>query len=230
MRKNSLFWGMIGLSAALHGLALIGVPEDGFRTQPLVLKDQFVQTLKMIKIETRLPTNAPDTPQENRAVEKTVEPVPEVPSVEETEEAKEDTVPREVTRDDGGVEEGGNGYDEEVREGEDGEGRASEGTPEGGTMTDREYEALLAYIKDFIDKNLMYPPMARRRNVAGVVGVHFEIDRNGGLAAVTVDHSSGSSILDNAAVSLVKKMHPPENLTLNRTLALRVNIAYELTE
>jgi protein TonB len=89
---------------------------------------------------------------------------------------------------------------------------------------------LLAYIKDFIEKNLVYPTMARRRNVEGVVGVHFEIERSGGLAAVTVERSSGSSILDNAAVSLIKKMQPPEKLTLNRVLALNVNIEYELTE
>jgi outer membrane biosynthesis protein TonB len=56
------------------------------------------------------------------------------------------------------------------------------------------------------------------------------IERNGDLAAITADHSSGSSILDNAAVSFIKKIHPLENLALNRTLALNVNIAYELTE
>ncbi|MDR1587621.1 MAG: energy transducer TonB [Treponema sp.] len=134
------------------------------------------------------------------------------------------------TREHGGAEEGDGGHDEDTRESEDREGRTAEGVPEGGTVTDREHEALLAYIRDFIDKNLVYPAMARRQNVEGVVGVSFEIGRSGGPGAVTVDHSSGSSILDNAAVSLVKKIHPPENLTLNKTLALRVNIAYELTE
>ncbi|MDR2434388.1 MAG: TonB family protein [Treponema sp.] len=224
MRKNNIFLSMIGLSAALHGLALIGVPGDRFRTQPPAKEAQLVQTLKIIKVGTRPPTNAPDTPQEKKVIEKTVETAPEVPPIEEVEE----TVSREEVREDGG-------HDEETREGEVGEGRATEGLPESkaeedGTMTNREYEALLAYIKDFVDKNLVYPPMARRRNIEGVVGVHFEIESNGGLVAVMVDHSSGSSILDNAAVSLVKKMHPSENVTLNKTLALRVNIAYELTE
>jgi TonB family protein len=217
MRKNSIFWGMIGLSAALHGLALISVPGDGFSPQHPAQEDQFVQTLKMIKVGTRPPAKAPDTPQKKKLVEKIVEPAPEVPPIEDAEETDE-TAPREA-----------------AQEGEGGEGPAAEAAPgggaeDGGQLTDRDYAALLAYIRDFIDKNLVYPAMARRRNVEGVVGIHFEIERNGGLAAVTVDHSSGSSILDNAAVSLVKKIHPPENLTLNRTSALRVNIAYELRE
>jgi TonB family protein len=97
-------------------------------------------------------------------------------------------------------------------------------------MTDREYEALLAYIKDFIEKNLVYPQMARRRNVEGVVGVSFEIERDGGIAAIAVDHSSGSSILDNAAMSLVNRIRLLENVTIKRKLVLRVNIEYKLTE
>jgi TonB family protein len=236
MRKNSIFLSMIGLSVVLHGLALIGIPGNGFSAQPSVQEIQFVQTLKMIKVGTTPQKIAPGTPIEQKSIEKIVESPPEVPSIEKTEEAveSEETTPREVVPEDGDSEKGDSGHDEEAQE--DGEGWATEGAPTGGTMTDREdtegreYEALLGYVKDFIDKNLVYPPMARRRNMEGVVGVHFEIERDGGLAAVTVDQPSGSSILDNAAVSLVKKMHPPENLTLNRTLALRVNIEYKLTE
>jgi TonB family protein len=67
---------------------------------------------------------------------------------------------------------------------------------------------LLAHIKDFINNNLVYPPMARQRNVEGVVGVYFEIGESGELVSVVVNHSSGSSILDNAAVSLIKKLVP----------------------
>ncbi|MDR1247851.1 MAG: energy transducer TonB [Treponema sp.] len=209
-------------------MALISVPGDGFRTQPPAQEVQFIQTLKMIKVGTRPQKAAPSRPIEKESVEKIVEPTPETPLIEEVVETEETF--REAVREDGDVEEGDRGYEEEAREGEGGEGWATEGVPEGGTMTDREYEALLGYIKDFIEKKLVYQPMARRRNLEGVVGVHFEIERNGGLAAITVERSSGSSILDNAAVSLVKKIHPPENLTLNRTLALMVNVTYELTE
>jgi protein TonB len=228
MKKNRMFWGMLGLSAALHGLVIIGTAGSGFHTPLPALEDQFVSTIKMIKVGTRPQTDAQSTPIEKKIVEKSIEVPPELPPVQEA-------TPHKEVREEDETQERDSGYDEEVPEGEMGEGGTTEGLPEGGTeedgpMTDREYAALLAYIKEYIDKNLVYPLMARRRNVEGVVGVHFEIERNGGLAAIMVDHSSGSSILDNAAVALIKKMHPPENLTLNRTLALRVNIAYELTE
>ena len=46
--------------------------------------------------------------------------------------------------------------------------------------------------------------------------------RQGGL--------SGSSIPDNAAVSLIKKTSPLKNIRIKRKLALTVNIDYKLTE
>jgi TonB family protein len=78
--------------------------------------------------------------------------------------------------------------------------------------------------------------MARRRNIEGVVGIHFEIGIDGSLVSVRVDRSSGSSILDNAAVSLIKKIPLRGSAgvigvtAINRTLALSVNIEYKLTE
>jgi protein TonB len=203
MKGNRAFFGMLGLSAALHGFVLIGMTGSTFRAAPPVSQAPFVSSIKMIKVGTRPPANAPEKPREKKLVEKTAEFVPELPLIEDEEagDTTETASPEETRK--GGAEDG---------------------------FTDREYEALLAHIKDFIDKNLEYPAMARRRNVEGVVGVRFKLERDGGLAAVAVDHSSGSSILDNAAVSLVKKMRPPGNLTLNRTLTLNVNITYELTD
>ena len=213
---------MFGLSAALHSLVMIGLPGKEFYRPLPAGQEKTVSILTMIKAGTPPPAKAPNIPipTEKRIVEKPVEPQSELPPTQET---LQETVTIEEMREDDEVQDPGNdtGNSAEVPEGKAGEG---------GTITDREYEALLVYIKDFIEKNLVYPPMARRRNIQGLVVVHFEIESNGGLTTITVDHSSGSSILDNAAVSLVKKMHPPENLTLNRTLALRVNIAYELTE
>jgi protein TonB len=216
MKRNSIFLGMIGLSVALHSLALIGMPGGGFRSQTPDQEDRLVQTVKMIRVETRPPTNPP---QEKKVLEKPAGPLPEIRPAQET-------VPGEETRENDEAQKIGNniGYNEAMPESGDAE---SEGDR---TLADREYDALLAYVKNFIDKNLVYPPMARRRNIEGIVGVSFEIERTGGIAAITVAHSSGSSILDNAAVSLVKKMHPLKNIMIKRELALRVNIEYKLTE
>jgi protein TonB len=227
MKKNSVFWSMLGLSAALHGLVLISA-GNAFRAPPPVPEDQFVSTLKIIQVATTPQRKTPSTPSmpiEEKTVEKTVEIPPELPA--------QDPIPDEEVQENHETQERENGNNE-AQEGSNTAGN-NEAAPENGagddgTVTDREYEALLAYIKDFIDKNLTYPAMARRRNIQGVVSVYFEIERNGELVSISASRSSGSSILDNAAVSLVKKMHPPENLTLHRTLALNVNITYKLTE
>jgi protein TonB len=218
-----MFFIMIGFSAALHGLVLLGTAKNGFRAPVPVLKRQLVSTIKMIKITKAAPSSkntTPKKPQKKKLVEKTsekpVEPQPELFPVQET-------ANREDSRDEGETQENDNdtGNNEEAQEGE---------TVEADTVTDREYEALLAYIKNFINKNLVYPPMARRRNIEGVVTVRFEIESNGRLAAILVDHSSGSSILDNAAVTLIDKMRSLNNTAIKRKLALRVNIEYKLTE
>jgi TonB family protein len=236
MKKNNIFLSMLGLSAALHGFVMIGITGNVFCTTFPASEDQFVSTIKMIPVGIPQQKTTQAQIPEEKAIKKSVEPPPELP-VSDTAHSEE------VVKDDE-TQEIDNGNYEEVSEEEAKEGGANtsseyeglaynnediqEGEP--GTITDREHEALLAYIKEFIDKNLVYPPMAQRRNIHGVVGVYFEIETNGVLASVTVDRSSGSSILDNAAVSLIKKMYPPENVTLNRALALSVNIEYKLTE
>ncbi|MDR0759330.1 MAG: TonB family protein [Treponema sp.] len=208
MKNNSVFWGMIGLSAVLHGLVMIGVSGSDFRTPSPVPENQFVSTIKMVKVGTKPQREAPSKPIEKKIVEKPIEAPPEPLPVQEI-------VHNEEVQEGDGTQ----AYDTGNNEGQ-----------EGGTVTDREYEALLAYIKEFINQNLVYPPMARRRNIQGIVSVYFDIEKNGQFVSVSVSRSSGSSILDNAAVSLIKKIPPLENLALNRTLALNVNIAYELTD
>jgi TonB family protein len=229
MRKNSVFWGMLGLSAALHGLVIIG-SGSGFRTPSPVFEKQIVTTLNMMKGGATPKKPVPSTPIEKKIVEKAVEIPPELPV--------QDPIPDEEIRENHETQVRESGNDEEARESDGtqeyddtGNTEKQEGeTGEGAAITDREYEALLVYIKDFIDKNLVYPPMAQRRNIQGVVALRFEIEGSGVIGAIVTDRSSGSSILDNAAVSLVKKIPPLKNLALNRTLALRVNIEYELTE
>lgn len=99
-----------------------------------------------------------------------------------------------------------------------------------GDITEREYNELLAYIKKFIDRNLVYPPIARQRNVEGAAGVSFVIDSSGEIGSISINNSSGSSILDNAAVSLIKKMGRIKNISIKNKLALNINVDYKLTE
>jgi protein TonB len=229
MKKNRVFWSMIGLSAALHGLVIISAAGNNARTPPSLSENQFVSTLKIIKTGTAPQKTAPVKPEEKKSVERSIEPPLDPIPVQEKVSVEEIQENEEPQQSDNGIgdneefqeDEGDAENNEEVREGE---ARGSE------TITDHEYEALLAYIEDFISKNLVYPPMARRRNIHGVVGVHFEISENGDIDSIVVNHSSNSSILDNAAVSLIRKIRPLENITVKKRTALNVNIAYKLTE
>ncbi|MDR0721953.1 MAG: energy transducer TonB [Treponema sp.] len=172
----------------------------------------------MIKTGARPQQTAPPKLFEKKVVEKIIEIPPEIIPAEETdnyEEAREAAQQSDTDDDEEAREDGGNG--QESAAGED------------GAITDREYNALLACIKDYINKNLVYPAMARRRNIEGIVGVSFEIDGNGAVSAIAVYDPSGSPILDNTAVSLVKKIRPVINKTRKRKLALKVNIDYTLT-
>jgi protein TonB len=223
MKKNSIFLSMIGLSVMFHGLVLFGIARNDFRTRPAVSENQFVSTINIIKMGTSPQKNAPGEPREEKTIEKSVEPPSELIPVEETDYSEEVQENQEAQQRDNEEPqgEGGIGNNGEVQEDETGGGAA---------ITDLEYEALLAYIKEFINKNLAYPPMARRRNIEGVVGVYFEIGESGEVVSVVVNHSSGSSMLDNAAVSLIKKIRPLGNIAITRKLILNVNIDYELTE
>jgi protein TonB len=221
---------MVGLSAALHGLLLISVPGR-VSLPPSTPEEPFVSTLKMIKVGSRPPKKVQDSPAvveeaPDPFIEPSPKPQPEIPMAQE---AVQETVNHAEALGNNRTEKGQN---EDALWSSNDIGN-NEGLTESGAAKDREkreYDALLAYIKEFINKNLVYPPMARRRNIEGIAGVSFMIDNNGGLSAVTVDHSSGSAILDNAALSLIKKMPLSKNVRLNRTLILNVNIEYKLTE
>jgi TonB family protein len=215
---------MISLSAAFHGLVLFGVAQNGFRASSPVPENRFIVAIKVTQAEAASQENTPGKPQEERLIEKIIEappkPVPIQEAVTQETERREEVWENQDTQKSG---EAGNN-------GESGEGEGEDGTRGSGATTDNGYEAMLAYIKDFIDKNLVYPPMAQRRNIQGVVGMYFEIGENGELVSVAVNHSSGSSILNNAAVSLIKKIRFPENIAIKRNLAFRVNMEYKLTE
>lgn len=53
-----------------------------------------------------------------------------------------------------------------------------------------------------------YPLLARRQNIQGNVGVVFKVTPAGGVDNVFVTSSSGSNLLDDAAVATVKRGAP----------------------
>ncbi|WP_242916575.1 energy transducer TonB [Caulobacter sp. CCUG 60055] len=83
---------------------------------------------------------------------------------------------------------------------------AAASTPLAGVSTiSSDYQRrLLAHIQPF----KRYPDEAERTGVRGVVQLVFELDRRGRLLGVWVAHSSGSPVLDAAAVDTVRRAAP----------------------
>lgn len=65
-----------------------------------------------------------------------------------------------------------------------------------------------AYIKEKIEKEFVYPRIARRRGLEGKVVVSFVICEDGTVHGVKIVESSGHKILDENAISCVSKAAP----------------------
>jgi protein TonB len=219
MKKNRVFPVMIGLSLALHGFVFFGWAGSDPSVPPPEPESQSVTKVKLTRMVKTPPQSVPAPVPVQRQEQKVVEKKPvEIPP---------EPAPQQGAETIAEAREGDEHITQETDGGESGTITGSEySEPDG----NHEYEELLAYISGLIRQNLLYPQMARRRNIEGIVGVYFEIGIDGGLLAVRVNHSSGSSILDNAAVSLVKKLDTLKNMTTKRKLALNINIVYKLTE
>ena len=65
-----------------------------------------------------------------------------------------------------------------------------------------------AAVRARIDAAKAYPPLARRRRVSGTTVVSFGLDASGALARADVADSSGSDLLDGAALAAVRAAAP----------------------
>jgi protein TonB len=64
---------------------------------------------------------------------------------------------------------------------------------------------ILSAISSAVRKEVVYPPVARKNGLEGTVLVSFRIAKDGSALDIHVAESSGSGILDEAAVEAVKK-------------------------
>ncbi len=91
-------------------------------------------------------------------------------------------------------------------------------------------ETLLRQLDALIRGNLVYPPLARARNIQGEVRVSLLIGPDGGLVTSSVASGSGSSMLDKAAISLVRGIFPVHlDHELAGPVSVVVRIVYALT-
>ena len=98
---------------------------------------------------------------------------------------------------------------------------------------DTKYAPYLIKIKRKILQIWEYPQKAYERNEEGMVVVKMSIDAGGSLAATNLMSSSGSTLLDEGALSIVKAAAPfeplPESYSLSR-LHIVASFSYKLEE
>lgn len=92
-----------------------------------------------------------------------------------------------------------------------------------------EKNKLTEMIYAFIEKEKQYPPLARRRNIEGQVGIMITVSHSGELIDSGIVSSSDSVILNQAAINLVKSIFPL-NIILQSETAVNVTIHYSLKD
>ncbi|MCB1745284.1 MAG: energy transducer TonB, partial [Gammaproteobacteria bacterium] len=93
-------------------------------------------------------------------------------------------------------------------------------------------ERYLSEIARLLDRSKRYPLQARRRHHEGVVAMRFVIDRDGKLLEHSIQRSSGSGLLDDAARELIASVAPyppPPRGIGSMPIELVVPIQYRLS-
>jgi protein TonB len=80
-----------------------------------------------------------------------------------------------------------------------------------------------------IEARKTYPEAARRRGASGVVRLKLRVSGDGRLIAEKLAASSGSTLLDRAALDLVSSVFPLDNLA-RRELELVLAVSYSLED
>jgi len=77
-----------------------------------------------------------------------------------------------------------------------------------GNTVDQDTKDLFAIIRNAIEKAKIYPLLARKRKIEGTVITGFTIDNKGHPQTIKIAKSSGHTILDSAAIKIVKNAAP----------------------
>jgi protein TonB len=108
------------------------------------------------------------------------------------------------------------------------EGDQSENLSGAQSKEDIRYIEAVEGLRSRIMKNKIYPQVARKRNIEGVVQLLLTLDAQGQLLELSILESSGNKILDKAALSLIKKVLPYEH-GLGQEFSVKIPIRYDLS-
>jgi len=101
----------------------------------------------------------------------------------------------------------------------------------GNEADDSEAIVFYDYVKRKIQENKKYPYRAKIENMEGTVEVQFSIVKNGTLKDVKIVNGSGYNVLDEEALSTIKRAAPypciPERLNAE-CLQLKLKMVYKM--
>ncbi|MEA1955496.1 MAG: TonB family protein, partial [Campylobacterota bacterium] len=93
-------------------------------------------------------------------------------------------------------------------------------------------EIYISNLYELLNQKKFYPKMAKRRKLSGVVSVSFTINKNGKIKDVFIGKTSGHSILDKAALKVLKSINTykpiPDAVSMS-SLNLNIPIKYSRT-
>jgi TonB family protein len=95
--------------------------------------------------------------------------------------------------------------------------------------SDTDMTAVFEDLYEKIRRNTIYPPVARRKELEGTVILSFTLDKDGNYQGSTIISSSGSSMLDRAALTVIKHVLPFTHNT-RKSITLSIPITYNLED
>jgi protein TonB len=91
-----------------------------------------------------------------------------------------------------------------------------------------DYQRILGELNRLLHEHLRYPETARRKGIEGALAIRFTLNTNGTATDVVVSESSGSHLLDRAAVRAISDIFPypePPDTPLHFTIPVTYRLA-----
>lgn len=228
----------IGLSIAVHGLLFLIKDQPGAISEPMLLGNQMLSVSLNVNNETATPISS-DTNIDNDDISKSPQRVTQNPVASTDNESSNHII---------SVQQPNSVSATKIIASSDAEKLPTKqsaakpdntitkhqpfATSQGTVETTAQVNFLLGEIHHQLSQYMHYPTRARRRGWEGSVLIGFNVDRQGFLQNIHLSRTSGYSLLDNAALSAVKKVnHLPVSKWGHyfHPIALQLPVVYRLT-
>jgi protein TonB len=199
---------------AFEDMIEAGKPDDPLDDQPeeiapIAAEDpQFTATVATMAAATVIPQEKPEQPVETKALAPEPERKPEVKAKPDKEQPEKKTAKRKAGEE-------GKAQASRKKGNADGiETATAAGSSAGkkGTVSRQSGNAAVSNypgkVRSKLQRAFRYPAKAKREKIRGVVQVSFALSSSGSVSSVSIAKSSGSAILDQAALEAVERAAP----------------------